>query len=319
MSLNEQPTRRSATSIGYNISLSDGNQLHLSADAPLRPWLDKFAAIMKLNKTSFNGNPKLTYSLNSNPTLSQSHSELQNTPTNSDWDFSEFNTLCVWLHKETSDMICKPRLLNESRPEEDRSALEFISMCDALFPIYRQSIWRGGLPFHAALVEKEGAGVLLAGTGDTGKSTCCRRLPDDWRPLCDDETLVVLDDERRYRVHPFPTWSDYLSWSDYLYRGTDKTWDIQYSVPLRGVFFLEQSATDETTALGQGEAVALVNRSVTQVCKKFCRTANMAFQRNLRKQIFNNACEFSKRVPAFRLRVSLNGRFWEKIEQALGW
>jgi hypothetical protein len=67
MSINEQQTRRSVTSTGYNLSLSDGNQLHLSADEPLRPWLDKFAAIMKLNKTSFNCKPKLTYFLNSIP------------------------------------------------------------------------------------------------------------------------------------------------------------------------------------------------------------------------------------------------------------
>jgi hypothetical protein len=36
-----------------------------------------------------------------------------------------------------------------------------------------------------------------------------------------------------------------------------------------GVFFLEQSDTDETIALGQGEAAAYVNRSVTQVCDKY--------------------------------------------------
>jgi SynChlorMet cassette protein ScmC len=186
-------------------------------------------------------------------------------------------------------------------------------MWNALYPIYQKSIGRGGLPFHAALIEKKGAGVLLAASGDTGKSTCCRRLAANWTPLCDDEALVIADKEKRFRAHPFPTWSDYM------YRGSDNTWDIQYSVPLCGVFFLEQSDTDETIALGQGEAAALVNKSVTQVCEKYWRTGSREFQRNFRRQVFNNAYALAKNIPAFKLRVSLNGRFWEKIEQALCW
>ena len=298
---------------GYYLSLSDGNQWHLNADESLMPWLDKFASIMKLNKSSLNGSPKLTYTLDSNPTFSQSHSERQNTLNNNNWDCIDLKSPCVWFHKDTSDVICKLKFLDESSPEDDRITIEICNMWNALFPIYRQSIRRGGLPFHAALVEKKGAGVLLAAPGDTGKSTCCRRLPDDWKPLCDDETLVVLDNEKRFRGHPFPTWSDYLA------RDSAKTWDIQHSVPLCGIFFFEQSDTDEATALGQGEAAAFVNRSAAQVCEKYSRRGNREFQRNFRKQIFNNAYALPKDVPAFKLRISLNGRFWEKIEQVLGW
>jgi len=180
-------------------------------------------------------------------------------------------------------------------------------------PFNNRASDEGGLPFHAALIEKKGAGVLLAASGHTGKSTCSRRLAANWTPLCDDEALVISDKEKRFRVHPFPTWSDYMD------RGSDNTWDIQHSVPLCGIFFLEQSDTDEAIALGQGEAAALVNESVTQVCEKYWRTGNREFQRNSRRQVFNNACALAENIPAFKLRVSLNGRFWEKIEQALGW
>ena len=298
---------------GYHLSLSDGSQWHLNADESLRPWLDKFAAIMKLNKSSFNGSPRLTYTLNPYPTLSQSYSGRQTPLNNNSWDCTDLKFSCVWFNKDTSDVICKLKFLGESNPEDDRTTIEFLNMWNALFPIYRQSVRRGGIPFHAALVEKKGAGVLLAAPGDTGKSTCCRRLPDDWKPLCDDETLVVLDNEKGYRGHPFPTWSDYLC------RESAKTWDIQHSVLLCGVFFFEQSDTDEATALGQGEAAAYATRSAAEVCEKLTRRGSREFQRTFRKQIFNNAYELLKDVPAFRLRISLNGKFWEKIEQVLGW
>jgi hypothetical protein len=58
----EMNNKFAVSSIGYDLSLSDGNQWHLNADAPLLPWIDKFAAIMKLNKSPLNGNLKLTYS-----------------------------------------------------------------------------------------------------------------------------------------------------------------------------------------------------------------------------------------------------------------
>jgi hypothetical protein len=38
---------------------------------------------------------------------------------------------------------------------------------------------------------------------------------------------------------------------------------------------------------------------------------------NLRKNLFENSCRLAKAVPAFRLKASLKGRFWEKIEEVL--
>jgi len=185
-------------------------------------------------------------------------------------------------------------------------------MWNALYPIYRESIDQGGLPFHAGLVELDGRGIILAGPGDTGKSTCCSRLPDYWNPLCDDEVLVVLDNEGNFRAHPFPTWSDYL-WGE-----SEKTCNVQRSVPVSGVFFIEQSQIDEALPLGQGKSAVYMNESATQVCRRFWRGADNEYKRTFRKNMFNNACKMAKKIPAFRLRVSLHGRFWEEIERVLG-
>jgi SynChlorMet cassette protein ScmC len=123
--------------------------------------------------------------------------------------------------------------------------------------------------------------------------------------------LVVLDEQKKYQAHPFPTWSDYL------WKQSNQTWNVQYSVPVCGVFFLEQSDIDDVVPLGRGEAALLISESAMQICEKFWRSVDKHGQKKFREQLFNNACEMAKRIPAYRLHVSLHGKFWEKIEQVL--
>ena len=170
----------------------------------------------------------------------------------------------------------------------------------------------GGLPFHAALVECAGRGILLAAKGGGGKTTCSSRLPDQWKILCDDENLVVLDENKVYRVHPFPTWNDYVM------KRSENTWDVQYSVPFSGIFFIEQSESDEVIPLSVGQTSVQMTRSVTQVLGRLWNNLPREEQKITMRDIFNNAFEMAKVVPAFRLRVSLDGRFWEEIEKVLG-
>jgi SynChlorMet cassette protein ScmC len=96
-----------------------------------------------------------------------------------------------------------------------------------------------------------------------------------------------------------------------------KTWNVQYSVPLAGAFFLEQSEVDEVLPVGEGQAAVLMNESAGQICGKYWRNLDKEDQKNFREELFNNACEMAKKIPAYRLNVSLEGRFWEKIEQVL--
>jgi SynChlorMet cassette protein ScmC len=169
----------------------------------------------------------------------------------------------------------------------------------------------GGLAFHAGLVEYNGKGYLLAGPGDTGKSTCCRRIPSSWRALCDDESLAVVDPNGMYRTHPFPTWSDYIL------RNSDNSWDVQYSVPLAGIFFLEQAETDDIRPLRDAEAAALINNAAVQVWNKFLLRSDISSKRYFKLKLFDNACKMAKKVPSYLLSVSLTGSFWEKMEQVV--
>jgi SynChlorMet cassette protein ScmC len=186
-------------------------------------------------------------------------------------------------------------------------------MCEALPAIYWESISRGGLPFHAALLEYQGHRVVLAAPGETGKSTCSRRVPPPWRALSDDEALVVLSPEGRYLVHPFPTWTDYL------WERAENTWPVEDALPLAGIFFLEQAAEDDCLPLGGARAALAATGSAGQVMNRFLSWGEAGQARELRMVMFDNACALAKRVPAFRLRVSRTGRFWEKIEATLGW
>jgi hypothetical protein len=40
-------------------------------------------------------------------------------------------------------------------------------------------------------------------------------------------------------------------------------------------------------------------------------------ERAIKEKIFENACALAGTMPAFRLRVSLEGRFWEEMERVL--
>jgi len=179
--------------------------------------------------------------------------------------------------------------------------------------IFLETIHRGGLPFHAALLERHGQGIILAGRGDIGKSTCCQRLPQPWQALCDDEVLLVLSPEGRYLAHPFPTWSDYL------WKRAENTWKVEDALPLAGIFFIKQAPEDDCLPLGVNDAALGATFSAGQTMFRILKLCDPANVREIRLKIFANGFEIVKHIPAFHLRVSLTGRFWEKIEAALGW
>ena len=296
--------------LGYSLSLSDGSNWSLSGGGEYVNWVDKLATIMELKKTEMNGSPRLVFyesgHTNARPPGPIDIGVPASFPSGSEegWNFYEHSTLRIWHHHEISDVIGEVKI-NLSRE------IELINMWFSLHPIYQRSISRGGLPFHGGLVEMAGKGFLLVASGGTGKSTCCARLPEGWKALCDDEALVVLTEKKTYRAHPFPTWSDYL------FKRNKKTLDVQYSVPLSGLFFLEQSEADAVEPLGRGKTAVLMTESATQICEKFWRKLREEDQKKSRAELFDNACAMAKTIPAYRLSVARDGRFWEKMEEVI--
>jgi hypothetical protein len=170
---------------------------------------------------------------------------------------------------------------------------------------------RGGLLLHGALAEKDGGGVILAGSGGAGKTTASWRLPPPWHSLCDDATLVVCDSVGRYWAHPWPTWSSFM------FDGAGGSWDVQHAVPLKGIFFLEQAQLEEFKPFGTAQAICSLIELTEQVSWPMSNRMEIHEKRVLRLQRFENACALGQTVSCYILRLSRHGAFWEQIEKAL--
>jgi len=270
-----------------SLELADGMGWLMVGSPAAHAWVLKIATIMQLKGSKSDNYPRLIVVRGENG-----------------WKVEDQSTIRFLYHSNMQDLIC-------DLGGEGEEIMEIIKMQEFLNPIYERTINRGGLPLHAALIETDGKGVVLAAPGGTGKSTCCRRIPSPWQVLCDDETLIVLDLQNQYRAHPFPTWSNYL------WKHGERTWDVQRHVQLSALFFLEQSEADEAIPVGQGEGAIMLNQSAAQVCQRNWLNLHHEEERELRKKLFDNACELAKTVPAYKLQVSLDGRFWEKMEEVI--
>jgi SynChlorMet cassette protein ScmC len=177
--------------------------------------------------------------------------------------------------------------------------------------IAREALVRGGLLLHGALAEYRGSGFVLAGPSRVGKSTASRRLPLPWRLLCDDMTLVVRDGAGRFWAHPWPTWSRFRD------NGPGGSWAVEHAIPLRAVFFLAQSPSDQLEPVHVTQATALTLESAVTILQEAYDLADEDAARVLIRQGVDAAKALALATPAFSLKLSPDGRFWEKIEGVL--
>jgi SynChlorMet cassette protein ScmC len=270
--------------------------------------LDKVASIMRLGNGTGYDCPKLILAgkisrVTEGP-IGRPGSGVNDRLPREGWQATDCGSMLIWSHREVEDVIY------ENAVDEDCTH-ELNQICSYLFPVYRKVIESGGMPVHAALVELNGTGVMLAAPGDTGKSTCCRRLPPPWKVLGDEEAIVIKDHEGRFLAHPFPTWSDIYE------RGLKKSWDVRKSARLKAVFFLEQSGIVEVLPIGRGQAVMQLNHLAREKLTRGWWCDNAKDVERLTRRVFGNACDLVQKVPSYILRTNLTGRFWEEIEEII--
>jgi len=299
---------------GFRLKLGQTLWLMMGANG-LESWLEKLARIMELKRWNDKRDGKEAYQKlifvkngsgkeeNFTP-IALLDLEIRKGLPEAGWKFNDLRSLRAWFHKGVSDVICEI----ENQMDDDQSITHMMNIS---YLIHQRVIDTGGFPFHAGLVEKDGRGIVLAAPGGTGKSTCCRRIPKPWNPLCDDTSLIFCDNGGAVLAHPYPTWTDYL------WRRSEGTWHVERHVPLRGIFFLKQAETDEVIPIGQGEAAIYINQSATEIVRPYWWKLDHERLRVYRKKLFENACELTKVVPAFILHVSLTGQFWKEIEKVL--
>lgn len=185
---------------------------------------------------------------------------------------------------------------------------EYIKMKHSLWSIYRRVIEAGGLPLHSGLVERRGEGILFVGSSGSGKSTTCRRSP--WEVLCDDTALVVLSSEG-YKVHPFP------SWGDYIQKRKESKFNTSYYVPAKALFFVEKSEQDEVIKLKARDSVLkLLKNSMERLYLNF-NALEKEEKYKFSVKLFSNAWDLLQKTPVYDLKISLQGEFWKKIEEVI--
>lgn len=294
----------------YKLRLGDGQGWHFIATPETSKWVKKLATIMELDTYDAEKYPKLIFIKRKSSErgfrrlVCRLASKIQKDLPRTGWQAYGRKWLRFWSHSQFPDIICEVGL-------EENQIMNFLIMWFSLFPIYQQAQHRGGMPLHAALVEREGTGVLLAAPGKVGKSTCCRRIPYPWRSLCDDETIVVRDNKNGYVAHPFPTWSDYL------WQSSGRTWNVQRYLSLAAIFFLQQAETDEVIPAGQGRTALLISQSESCIALRNRVTLGRKEEMSSKTESFSNACEIAKAIPGYILRVSRSGQFWEEIAKVL--
>jgi SynChlorMet cassette protein ScmC len=170
---------------------------------------------------------------------------------------------------------------------------------------------RGGILLHGGLAEFQGQGVILAATSGTGKTTASKRLPAPWRSLSDDAVLIVRKADHYYYGHPWPTWSLFFP------GGPGGSWNAERGIPLKTLYFLFQSPEDALAPLNSTQASAMLMESAEQANAAFNRDKSAADLHQNHLEQFSIVCAVTSSLPAFRLSLSLNGRFWTLLEESL--
>jgi SynChlorMet cassette protein ScmC len=177
--------------------------------------------------------------------------------------------------------------------------------------IAARSLARGGILLHGALAVRDGAGFVLAGPSGIGKSTASRRLPLPWLPLSDDCALVLRDVSGRYWAHPWPTWSRLRD------QGPIASWPVEQAVPLKALLFLTQSSFDRAEPVTATPAAAFIMESAYHLARVVAFTPDGDANRTTCAKYLRAARDLAAAVPALRLHISLNGRFWDEIERTV--
>ncbi len=286
----------------------------MSAGRGLEDWLARLARILELEPLGAapapeSDEPKIIFLRLDPKAITDDSPGIVGLAASSGWPRSGwlsrwFFPVRFWSHPRIPHLICE--VVGDLSHE-----LAIESMSFSCFPIMERIIDLGGLPLHSALVCRSGFGVALSASGGTGKSTSSRRIPSPWRTLCDDTTLVLPGSTTAFEAHPFATWSDYL------WKRSEGTWNVAGRIPLKAIFFLKQADKDKASAIGQGETAIYIARSSTEILTPFIRRLEVESARALKGRIFDNACRAAKAVPAYVLDVSLEGQFWEEIERVL--
>jgi SynChlorMet cassette protein ScmC len=289
------------------LRLSNGYAWQLgSCDGAVAPWVSQFSSILGLDHQAAPDTRRLLFCRvryeNALEPIRHVFPFLPREVSPEKWRRSIGHSVVFAHHPEIRDVFCGLM-----------PATEFLSirqMHQALLPVYDEVILSGGLPVHGASIGLGENGILLLGQSGAGKTTCCRRLPSPWSVLGDDMALAVQGLAGDWMTHPLPTWS--------AVRSGDVQWpcSVNRALNLKACFLLEWSKDDAVIPMSKADSVLAIHRAAIQMLRGIGHTEH-GDRTAWNEKVFENAVALSKMLPVHRLRVSLKGRFWEKIEAVL--
>lgn len=281
--------------IAYHLKLANGQEWSLKADQSLEIWLERFAEIMQLpERKPGKSSPTWRFTF---------RDENKETSLSDTYVTSQARLITVHARHDGTDLTTELSPFTKESENED-----IIRMMVAVQSLYLATWLKGGIPVHAALIEKEGTGILIAAAGGTGKSTCARRIPPPWHALCDDSVLLVPVGDRYY-AHPLPTWSDFL-----IRNMMDKSWDVNQFVPVSALWFLEHGDEDGSYLVGKGEGASRFYQSAVQMSNPCMRRAdNEDIFKDWHGSLFNRCCDAVSTFSCGVLKATLEGEFWEYV------
>jgi SynChlorMet cassette protein ScmC len=89
------------------------------------------------------------------------------------------------------------------------------------------------------------------------------------------------------------------------------------SVPLQAFFFLQQGPADECLDLTKSSGAVSLASSALQVLRSVDYSFPRGENAHVKRGLYANAASIALAIPSYLFRVSLSGRFWEKIEEVL--
>jgi SynChlorMet cassette protein ScmC len=293
-------------SVMYPFRLSDGQCWGIEPSGDTREWADELAFLLGLKPLQ--GCPDRTIRIRRVPPPSEAGAGRPSSSSlgypREGWRGRISHSFEDWRHPAVRDVVFRLHQTESPRRVKEQ-------MRHALLPVYESAVSGGGFPIHCALVEHEGRGLLLVGKSGAGKSTACLRLPPGWNALADDMALALRAPGGGFRVHPLPTWSA-------VEPGTRaRSWAIGRNVPLTAIFFLSQAVEDAVIPAGRAMASVILAEAALTIFNSVNSDSRAFETLPLKGDIFANAAAMVNAVPSCILRLTLEGRFWEKIEEVL--
>ena len=192
----------------------------------------------------------------------------------------------------------------------DTEDLLYIQVEQVAQAVAADVICRGGALIHGGLCSLNGHGAIMAGRGGIGKTTASGRLPAPWISYCDDSSLIIPNrcgtTSNTYIAHPWPTWSRFY-WG-----GAGGNWSVEEKIPLAILFFLSQTESDHLEPLDKYQAKSMLIDTIEHVTRSSRKKDKD--KEDFVLQCIKSAGNIATAVPAYRLGVSLTGKFWREME-----